>query len=76
MTLCGRNAVQVQGRGRVDLAALGARLAAVGRARVNEYAVRFAVDEYELTVFADGRAIVKGTSETGVARSLYSRYVG
>jgi len=76
VTLCGRNAVQVQGRGRVDLAALGARLAAVGRARVNEYAVRFAVDEYELTVFADGRAIVKGTSETGVARSLYSRYVG
>ena len=47
-----------------------------GSVRANEYAVRFAVDGYELTVFADGRAIIKGTSETGVARSLYARYIG
>ena len=33
-------------------------------------------DPYELTVFPDGRAIVKGTSDTGIARSLYARYVG
>ena len=43
---------------------------------MNEFALRFAVGQYEMTVFADGRAIVKGTSDTGVARSLYARYVG
>ena len=44
--------------------------------RANEFALRFLTDAYELTVFPDGRAIVKGTSDTGVARSLYARYVG
>jgi len=38
--------------------------------------VRFAVPPYELTIFADGRAIVKGTADPGVARGLYTRYVG
>jgi adenylyltransferase/sulfurtransferase len=44
--------------------------------RANEYALRFTTGAYELTVFPDGRAIVKGTSDTGIARSLYARYVG
>jgi molybdopterin-synthase adenylyltransferase len=44
--------------------------------RANEFAVRFSTDGHELTVFGDGRAIVKGTSDLGVARSLYARYVG
>jgi adenylyltransferase/sulfurtransferase len=44
--------------------------------RVNEYALRFSTGGHELTVFGDGRAIVKGTSDLGVARSLYARYVG
>ncbi|MEO8595695.1 MAG: ThiF family adenylyltransferase [Candidatus Solibacter sp.] len=76
-SLCGRNAVQIAGEGRsVDLAALGARLAALGEVRANEYALRFLAAPYELTVFPDGRAIVKGTSDTGVARGVYARYVG
>jgi molybdopterin-synthase adenylyltransferase len=74
--LCGRNAVQVRGERTVDLPALGARLAPLGEVRANEYALRFAIAPYEITVFADGRAIIKGTSDTGVARSLYARYVG
>lgn len=77
VTLCGRNAVQIRGRERaVDLADLGARLQPLGRVRANEYALRFAINGYEMTVFADGRAIVKGTDDLGVARSLYARYVG
>jgi adenylyltransferase/sulfurtransferase len=55
---------------------LGGRLRPLGEVRVNEYALRFVSVPYELTVFGDGRAIVKGTSDTGVARSLYARYVG
>ncbi len=75
VTLCGRNAVQVAGRA-VDLGQLAHHLAPLGQVRSNEFAVRFAVDRYEMTVFADGRAIVKGTADPAVARSLYARYVG
>ncbi len=75
--LCGRNAVQIQERPRaIDLQELGARLRVLGEVRANEYAVRFRAEPYELTIFADGRAIVKGTSDAAVARSLYARYVG
>ncbi len=77
-TLCGRNAVQVSpGRPlRLDLAEIGRRLATAGDVTTSPYLVRLAIDAHELTVFADGRAIVKGTSDLGVARSLYARYVG
>jgi adenylyltransferase/sulfurtransferase len=75
--LCGRNAVQISPCGHsVDLAQLRARLEPLGEVRANEFALRFLVDLYELTVFADGRAIIKGTSEVGVAKSLYDRYIG
>ena len=77
VTLCGRNAVQVHERERpIDLRELGARLAPLGEVRTSEFAVRFVAAPYEMTIFADGRAIVKGTSDPGVARSLYARYVG
>jgi adenylyltransferase/sulfurtransferase len=76
VVLCGRNAVQIRGDRVVDLEHLGGRLRPLGDVRVNEYALRFAIAPYEMTVFADGRAIVKGTSDTGIARSLYARYVG
>jgi adenylyltransferase/sulfurtransferase len=76
VVLCGRNAVQIRGDRVVDLEQLGGRLRPLGDVRVNEYALRFVVAPYEMTVFADGRAIVKGTSDTGVARSFYARYVG
>ena len=77
VTLCGRNAVQVHERERpIDLAELKARLEPLGEVRANEFALRFLVEPYEMTVFPDGRAIVKGTSDEGLARSLYARYVG
>ena len=60
----------------IDLAALQVRLEPLGQVRANEYALRFFTAPYELTVFPDGRAIVKGTNDTGIARSLYARYVG
>ena len=74
--LCGRNAVQIRERERLDLQELRGRLEPLGEVRSNEFALRFFVDSYEMTVFADGRAIIKGTSEVGVARSLYAKYVG
>ena len=81
--LCGRDAVQLRHRqhqGRVDLAEVAARLRQHGPVVTNEFMVRAEIREgaqvYELTLFADGRAIVKGTGEAGVARGLYARYVG
>jgi adenylyltransferase/sulfurtransferase len=77
VALCGRDAVQISDIDRpLDLVELKARLEPLGRVRANEFALRFQIDGYELTVFADGRAIVKGTADTGIARSLYARYVG
>jgi molybdopterin/thiamine biosynthesis adenylyltransferase len=78
-SLCGRNAVQVRGgrRGdRIDLTALAERLRPVGQVAQNEFLLRFLVDDYELTIFPDARAIIKGTDDEQVARSVYARYVG
>lgn len=77
VSLCGRNAVQIHERTRpLDLAELGQRLSPIGTVRANEFALRFFSDPYELTIFPDGRAIIKGTQDIGIARSLYARYVG
>jgi molybdopterin/thiamine biosynthesis adenylyltransferase len=77
ISLCGRNAVQIHEHGHpVELAELKQRLASLGEVRANEYALRFFLKPYEMTIFPDGRAIVKGTTDIGVARSLYSKYVG
>jgi len=77
ISLCGRNAVQIHARSRpLDLAELKRRLVAVGEVRSNEFALRFFQAPLEMTVFSDGRAIVKGTTDPGVARSFYARYVG
>ena len=77
-SLCGRNAVQVSpGQAlRLDLAEMGRRLGAAGAVSISPYLVRLAVDAFEITIFADGRAIIKGTSDLALARSLYARYVG
>jgi adenylyltransferase/sulfurtransferase len=77
VSLCGRDAVQIHERSRpLDLADLAQRLAPLGVVRANEFALRFETPPYLLTIFPDGRAIVKGTTDVGVARSLYARYVG
>ena len=77
ISLCGRNSVQIHMPGRqIDLGALGEALRPLGPVRSNEYALRFFCSPYEMTVFPDGRAIIKGTTDIGIARSLYARYVG
>ncbi len=69
--------MQIRGRERpLDLIELRGRLEALGSVRANEFALRFSTNGYEMTIFPDGRAIVKGTGDLGVARSLYARYVG
>jgi molybdopterin-synthase adenylyltransferase len=78
ITMCGRDSVQIHERGRsLDLGLLKRRLApTVDDVRQNEFLLRFRVAPYEMTVFADGRAILKGTKDPAIARSLYARYIG
>jgi adenylyltransferase/sulfurtransferase len=78
ITMCGRDSVQIHERSRkLDLAELGRRLNGTTRnIRYNDFLLRFLVPPYELTVFSDGRAIIKGTKDPSVARSLYARYIG
>ena len=78
ITMCGRNSVQIHERSRsMDLHALGLRLTPIVEdVRQNDFLLRFRIAPYEMTVFADGRAILKGTKDPAVARSLYARYIG
>jgi len=78
VTMCGRDSVQIHERGRrLDLGELGRRIEKTGAGvRRNDFLLRFRVPPYELTVFPDGRAVIKGTRDPAVARSLYARYIG
>ena len=77
ITMCGRNSVQIHEQARpIDFAEMRRRLETLGVVRHNEFVLKFWREPYEMTLFPDGRAIIKGTTDTGVARSLYARYVG
>lgn len=76
--LCGRNAVQLSSTTEemVSLEQLAGKLRPLGKVTLNPYLLRFAVDAYQLTVFPDGRAIVSGTDDIAMAKTLYARYIG
>ncbi len=77
ITLCGRNSVQIHERRRpVNFAEMAQRLRPHGDVRHNEFVLKFWHQPYEMTLFPDGRAIIKGTSDPAAARSLYARYIG
>jgi molybdopterin-synthase adenylyltransferase len=77
ITLCGRNSVQIHERNRpVDFTEMSTRLQPHGTVKHNDFVLKFWREPYELTLFPDGRAIIKGTTDTAVARSLYARYIG
>jgi molybdopterin-synthase adenylyltransferase len=80
ITLCGRNSVQIHEHHRpVDFAAMRDRLVAhtdIQDLRFNDLLLRFRRGPHTLTLFSDGRAIVQGTTDTTLARSLYARFIG
>jgi len=77
ITLCGRNSVQIHEHHRpVDFRSMRDRLTPHGQVRFNDLLLRFERGEHTLTLFADGRAIVQGTTDITVARSLYARFIG
>jgi molybdopterin-synthase adenylyltransferase len=77
ITLCGRNSVQIHEHRRpLDLVTLEQKLKPLGGVRANGLLLRFSYPPYTLTVFPDGRALVQGTTDVGIARSLYARFLG
>jgi molybdopterin/thiamine biosynthesis adenylyltransferase len=77
ITLCGRNSVQIHEHHRpVDFAAMRDRLSPHGNVRFNDLLLRFERPPHTLTLFSDGRAIIKGTTDVTLARSLYARFIG
>jgi adenylyltransferase/sulfurtransferase len=77
ITLCGRNSVQIHEHDRpIDFAELTRKLETHGTVRCNEMLLRFDRGQHRITIFRDGRAIIQGTTDVGIARSLYSRFVG
>lgn len=77
ITLCGRNSVQIHEHHRpVNLDEMSKRLQLHGSVRHTNFILKFWKEPYELTLFPDGRAIIKGTTDTALARSLYARYIG
>ncbi|QDU60734.1 Sulfur carrier protein ThiS adenylyltransferase [Planctomycetes bacterium Pan216] len=77
-SLCGRNAVQICPKEKVAIPwdEMAARWRELGKVDVNRFLLRLKVDDVQVTLFPDGRAIIKGTDDIGQARSLYARYVG
>lgn len=77
ITLCGRNSVQIHENARpVDFVEMAGRLAPHGKVLYNEMLLRFWRGEHQITLFADGRALIQGTTDIALARSLYARYIG
>jgi molybdopterin/thiamine biosynthesis adenylyltransferase len=77
ITLCGRNSVQIHEHHRpIDFAEMRRRLEPHGKVNFNQLLLRFERGDYTVTVFADGRALVQGTTDVTLARSLYARFIG
>lgn len=77
-TLCGRDAVQISAPKptQINLEKLAEKLKNLTQVKQNQYLVRFEIDSFEVTVFQDARAIIKGTDDLTVARSVYAKYIG
>jgi adenylyltransferase/sulfurtransferase len=77
-TLCGQEAVQLRSARSqdLDLPTLAKQLHPAGEVLFNGYLLRFRAGEVEMTIFPDGRAIIHGTSDPKIARSVYAKYVG
>lgn len=76
--LCGRDAVQIAPpqASSINLDGLAEKIGAIATVKQNEYLLRFEIGDHQITVFRDGRAIIKGTDDVSEARSLYTRFIG
>jgi len=76
--LCGRNAIQIlpDREVSINLSSLAEKLSKIGKVRLSKFILHANISGYELSIFKDGRAIIKGTTDEKIAKSLYTRYIG
>ena len=77
VVLCGRNAVQLipAVKGNLDFSEVSKAVEGLGEVEHNEFLMKCSLPPYEMTLFKDGRAIIKGTEDACAARSFYSKVV-
>ncbi len=77
-SLCGRNAIQITPANpkELSLTEMAGKLESVGEVKLAPFIMVFTKDDKEISLFKDGRAIIKGTNDHNVAKSLYARYIG
>jgi len=77
-SLCGRNAIQITPADpkELSLKSIGDKLEKLGTVKCSDFIMLFKNDETEISLFRDGRAIIKGTDDEAVARTIYARYIG
>ena len=77
-TLCGRNAVQVipDHDQKLDWSELKEKLSRHYEVQSTPFLFWVFLEGYELSVFCDGRTIIRGTDDIAIARSVYARFLG
>lgn len=77
-SLCGRNAVQISPPKpvQINLPEFAEKVSAISEIKQNEYLIKFNADDFEITLFRDARAIIRGTDDISTARSVYAKYIG
>lgn len=76
--ICGQNSIQINlGHENMNLKEIQRRLENKNiKTRRNPYLLSFEVENVELKVFKDGRAIIKNAKNEEVAKSIYAKYIG
>lgn len=77
-SLCGRDSIQVipATQGEMDFAALSEKLLPMGLVKHNRFILNFSNGNIEISLFKDGRAIIKNVKDENAAKSVYSEYIG
>ncbi|HEY0196764.1 MAG TPA: ThiF family adenylyltransferase [Methanobacterium sp.] len=77
-SLCGRNAIQITPADpkELSLSEMATKLEPLGEVKNTPFILIFKTEKEEISLFKDGRAIIKGTNDEKVARSVYARYIG
>jgi len=78
ISLCGSGAIQITPATnmKISFEELGKKLQKSGDVHIHEVVLRFRIPGYELNIFSSGRAIIIGTNDKKIAKSLYAKYVG
>src|SRR5207245_361115 len=77
-SLCGSDTISLDPvhHGMIDMEAVANRLAILGSTRRAGGVLVAEVEGHRLTIFPDGRALIRGVKDEAEARGVYAKYVG